>query len=394
MSLKGKKILIGISGCIAAYKICIVIRLLVKAGAEVKVILTKSGSQFVTKTTLETLSNNPVGTDLFSQDQFLSTHHISYAEWADLILLAPATGNLVGKISAGIADDLLTTIVMAQQSDVIIAPAMNTEMYLNPIVQRNIEKLKNLNYLFIEPTEGDLACETSGVGRLAEPQEIFAEIENYFASSCDLAGKKIIVTAGPTIEKIDPVRYISNFSSGKMGYAIARAAQARGAEVCLISGPTALDTPKGVKLVSINSASELQKAVEKEFSKTHVLVMTAAVADFRPTKFSKSKIPHPIPKEIKLTANPDILTGLGKKKKKNQMIIGFALEVGSAKKNALKKLKNKNLDLIVMNDPTVKGAEFGGDYNIATIFTAEGKETKLKKITKLSLANKILDHIN
>lgn len=393
MSLKNHKILLGISGGIAAYKSCLLIRLLVKAGAEVKVVLTKAGAQFVTKTTLETLSGNPVACEMFPPAQFVGTHHISYAEWADLIVLAPATANLIGKIANGIADDLLTTLVMAKQSAVMIAPAMNTEMYNNPIVQENIAKLKERGYLFLAPASGELACGSEGVGRLAEPEEIFTTIERYFQKSASLAGKRVVVTAGPTRERIDPVRYISNFSSGKMGYALATEAVDRGAEVVLISGLTALVAPAGVRLIPIESAAQLQKKVKSEFARADILIMAAAVADFRPAETAKRKLGDPVPAQIKLKPNPDILAEVGRSKKKSQVTVGFALEVGASKANALRKLKEKNLDLIVMNDPTVKGAEFGGDYNIATIFTGDGGEWQLARMTKRELAAVILDKI-
>lgn len=393
MSLKDRKIVLGISGCIAAYKACFLVRLLRKAGAEVKVVLTRSGSQFVTKTTLETLSGNPVALEMFSEDRFLATHHISYAEWADLILLAPATGNLIGKIAGGIADDLLTTIVMAKQSDVMIAPAMNTEMYNNPIVQANIKKLRDLGYLVIDPGSGELACETEGVGRLAEPEEIMAHLRPYFARSGELAGRKVVITAGPTIERIDPVRFISNFSSGKMGYALAEAAGERGAKVTLVSGPTALPTPFGANLVKVESATDMHREVKKAFRGAHILIMCAAVADFKPDKFSDKKLGHPVPKTLKLDANPDILADIGNHKKKSQITVGFALEVGAGEKNALRKLKEKNLDLIVMNDPTVKGAEFGGDSNLATIFDRNGGAEQLELMSKKDLADLILDRL-
>ncbi|MCK4858610.1 MAG: bifunctional phosphopantothenoylcysteine decarboxylase/phosphopantothenate--cysteine ligase CoaBC [candidate division Zixibacteria bacterium] len=393
MSLKNHKILLGISGGIAAYKSCLLIRLLVKAGAEVKVVLTKAGAQFVTKTTLETLSGNPVACEMFPPAQFVGTHHISYAEWADLIVLAPATANLIGKIANGIADDLLTTLVMAKQSAVMIAPAMNTEMYNNPIVQENIAKLKERGYLFLAPASGELACGSEGVGRLAEPEEIFTTIERYFQKSASLAGKRVVVTAGPTRERIDPVRYISNFSSGKMGYALATEAVDRGAEVVLISGLTALVAPAGVRLIPIESAAQLQKKVKSEFARADILIMAAAVADFRPAETAKRKLGDPVPAQIKLKPNPDILAEVGRSKKKSQVTVGFALEVGASKANALRKLKEKNLDLIVMNDPTVKGAEFGGDYNIATIYPGDGGEWQLARMTKRELAAVILDKI-
>jgi phosphopantothenoylcysteine decarboxylase/phosphopantothenate--cysteine ligase len=393
MSLENKKILLGISGCIAAYKACYLVRLLKKAGADVRVVLTKSATWFVTKTTLETLSNNPVAVEMFSEEKFFSTHHITYAEWADLILLAPATGNLIGKIANGIADDLLTTIVMAKQSDVMIAPAMNTQMYLNPIVQENISKLRRLGYHFIEPGSGELACETVGIGRLAEPEDIFDVVKLHFSRIGPLVGKKVVVTAGPTVERIDPVRYISNFSSGKMGYAIAEVAAERGGNVTLISGPTSLKPPVGVNLISVESAAQMQTELKKAFKSCHALIMAAAVADFRPAKPSKKKISHPTPKSVELRSNPDILAEIGNTKKQSQVTVGFALEVGGGKKSALAKLKAKNLDIIVMNDPTLPGAEFGGDSNIATIFDRKGGEQKLEQMSKHELAGVILDNV-
>ncbi len=393
MPLSGKKILLGVTGCIAAYKACYLVRYLKKAGAEVKVVLTESATKFVTVTTLETLSDNPVAVEMFPPERFVATHHISYAEWADLIVIAPATGNIIGKIANGIGDDLLTTIVMAKQSDVMIATAMNTEMFNNPLVQENIAKLQKLGYLFIMPETGELACHTVGVGRLEEPENIFKHIEEYFGQPRSLSGTRIIVTAGPTVERIDPVRFISNFSSGKMGYALATEAARRGADVTLISGPTALATPTGVRRIDIESARELLEATKAEYPKGDVLIMAAAVADYRPAKYSKKKLSHPTTEKIDLAANSDILAELGKMKKKSQINVGFALEVDSDIENARKKLKAKNLDLIVMNNPTSKGIEFGGDYNIATMITPGGKAISLEKMTKAQLAARILDKI-
>ena len=393
MRLQNKKILLGISGCIAAYKSCFLVRLLKKEGAQVKVVLTKSATEFVTKTTLETLSDNPVALEMFPPDRFVSTHHISYAEWADLIVLAPATGNLIGKIAGGIADDLLTTIVMAKQSDVMIAPAMNTEMYNNPIVQENISKLTKLGYIFVAPGSGELACETVGVGRLEEPEVILQRIIEYFSAGKTLTGQRVVVTAGPTIERIDPVRYISNFSSGKMGYAIAAEAASRGAEVLLISGPTALTVPDAVNRIEIESATDLLAQLKAQLRKSDVLIMSAAVADFRPSAVAKEKLPHATLPKLSLQHNPDILQEISKLKNKPKLTVGFALEVGSSKKSAIQKMKDKHLDMIVMNDPTKAGVEFGGDYNIATIFTSGGKELKLEKMTKRQLAAVILDQV-
>lgn len=393
MPLSGKKILLGITGCIAAYKACYLVRYLKKAGAEVKVVMTQSAAKFVTVTTLETLSDNPVAVEMFPADRFVATHHISYAEWADLIVIAPATGNFIGKIANGIGDDLLTTIVMARQSDVMIATAMNTEMFINPIVQENIAKLQKLGYLFIMPESGELACHTVGVGRLEEPEDIFQRIVTYFEKSKTLNGKRVIVTAGPTVERIDPVRFISNFSSGKMGYALAQEAVQRGANVTLISGPTPLAAPLGVKRIDIESAQELFEAVKAEYAKADILIMAAAVADYRPAKYSKKKLSHPTPQSIELAANADILAEIGKLKKKSQINVGFALEVDSNTDNARKKLKAKNLDMIIMNNPTMPGIEFGGDFNIATMITPGGKAVTLEKMSKVQLAAKIFDRV-
>ncbi len=393
MSLQGKKILLGITGCIAAYKACYLVRYLKKAGADVKVVLTESATKFVTVTTLETLSDNPVAVEMFPADRFVSTHHISYAEWADLILVAPATGNFIGKVANGIADDLLTTIVMAKQSDVMIATAMNTEMFNNPIVQENIDKLQRLGYVFIMPESGELACKTVGVGRLEEPENIYQRVAEYFASSQSLAGRRVIVTAGPTVERIDPVRYLSNFSSGKMGYALAAEAARRGATVTLISGPTSLAIPTGVDRVDIESSAQLQKELTKRFTKCDILIMAAAVADYRPAKYSKEKLSHPTPEAIVLAGNPDILATIGKSKRIGQITVGFALETDSNEAKAVAKLKAKKLDMIVLNNPTLPGSEFGGDSNEATLIRKSGKPTKLERMTKAKLAGVILDEI-
>lgn len=393
MSVAGKKILLGITGCIAAYKSCYLIRLLKKAGAEVKVVLTRSGAEFVTKTTLETLSDNPVATEMFPQGRFSSTHHISYAEWADLIVIAPATGNFLGKVAGGIADDLLTTVVMAKQSDVMIATAMNTEMFCNPIVQENIEKLQLLGYQFIMPESGELACKTVGVGRLAEPEVIFERLNAYFATGKSLNDKRVVVTAGPTIERLDPVRYISNFSSGKMGYAIASEAAHRGAEVLLVSGPTSLAAPAGVKRIDVESAEQMLTAVREHFERADAAIFCAAVADFQPAEYSKEKIPHPALKSVALKANPDIAAELGKAKTASQITVGFALETDSNQKRANEKLKAKHLDFIVMNNPTLPGIEFGSESNAATLIFADGHVEDQAKMSKRQLAGIILDRI-
>jgi phosphopantothenoylcysteine decarboxylase/phosphopantothenate--cysteine ligase len=308
-------------------------------------------------------------------------------------VVAPATGNFIGKVAAGIADDLLTTIVMAKQSDVIIATAMNTEMFCNPIVQRNIEKLALLGYHFVMPESGELACKTVGVGRLAEPEDICERIEQYFSTSKSLAGKKLVVTAGPTIERLDPVRYISNFSSGKMGYAIAAEAAARGAETVLISGPTALGVPAGVTRFNVEAAEQMLTVVTEHFDNADATILCAAVADFRPAHYSNEKIPHTAPGSIPLKANPDIAAEIGKMKRSGQITVGFALETDSDQKRAEEKLRSKNLDFIVMNNPTVAGVEFGSDDNIATLIFADGKIERFDRLSKRKLAGILIDRI-
>jgi len=390
--LANRKIVLGLSGCIAAYKAAYLVRLLKKEGADVRVVMTAAAEKFITRLTMETLSDNPAYCEMFPEQGYYSTHHISLAEWADLILLAPASGNLIGKIANGIADDLLTTVIMAAQSPVMIAPSMNTHMYENPAVKENIAKLKQRGCKFVQPEVGDLACHTHGVGRLAEPLDILEAIITHFGSMADLDGLKILVTAGPTVEYIDAVRYISNPSSGRMGYALAKKAMLRGAGVTLVSGPVNLDAPEGVKLVKVTSAKEMLQKTSENFENCDMLFMAAAVSDYAPAETAQQKIKKSS-EPLKLTLQPqaDILLELSKTKK-DQVVVGFAMETENELENATSKLKKKKLDLIIVNNVTEKGAGFAVETNKVTILDKNGNIEKPPLMTKEKLADIIIDH--
>jgi len=391
--LKGKKIILGISGGISAYKAAEVCRRLKKLGAEVQVVMTQAGTRFITSLTMETLSENEVITEMFPQHRMVGTRHINLAQWADLVLVAPATYNLIGKISSGMADDILTTVISSTKAPVFLAPAMNVNMYENPICQQNIEKLKKLGYRFIEPGVGDLACGTVGRGRMAEPEEIQNEVIKILVEKKDLLGKSILVTASRTEEPIDAVRFLSNRSSGKMGYAIAEEAFRRGAKVTLISGPSNLIPSSGINLVKVRTAQEMYKAVQKSFGKSDALIMASAVSDFTPQKISSGKIKkEDVELDLKLKPTPDILKEMGRKKGK-KILVGFAMETEDEIKNAKLKLKEKNLDLVVVNNPNLQGAGFEVDTNIVTLIDKKGKIEKLPLMSKKELAEKIIDRI-
>jgi phosphopantothenoylcysteine decarboxylase/phosphopantothenate--cysteine ligase len=391
-SLHGKKILLGVTGCIAAYKSCLIVRELIKRGADVKVVMTPSATQFIAPLTLATLSQNEVIVNTFPATQKdgtkLSTWHIDYALWADLMLIAPATINTIAKISYGFADTALTTLVTALRSPLMIAPAADVDMYNNSINKENLAKLEGLGHYIIYPESGELASGLSGEGRLAEVNKIIDNVELVFSGYLkDLMGKKILVSAGPTYEDIDPVRFIGNRSSGKMGYAIARAAYLRGAEVTLISGPSSQYSYHEIKLIKVRSASEMEKAVNKEIDKHNLLIMSAAVSDFRPIKTASNKIKKEKGiMDLKLELNPDILSSINSKKVK---VIGFALETHNELSNAKKKLKEKHLDMIVLNSPG-KETGFEVDTNKITILKKDGKSIKLPLLSKFQVANKIL----
>ncbi|MBN8199530.1 MULTISPECIES: bifunctional phosphopantothenoylcysteine decarboxylase/phosphopantothenate--cysteine ligase CoaBC [Bacillaceae] len=390
--LSGKKILLCVTGGIAVYKAAALTSKLTQAGAHVKVILSESAAKFVAPLTFQALSRHDVYTDTFDEKDSKVIAHIDLADWADLILVAPATANVIGKLANGIADNMITTTLLAASSPIWIAPAMNVHMYSHPAVQKNIETLYRFGCRFIEPSEGYLACGYVGKGRLEEPEKITETIGEFFKSSrLDLTGRKLVITAGPTREKIDPVRYITNHSSGKMGYAIAEAAVSAGAEVVLISGPVTINAPAGLKLIRVESAEEMYQAAISEFDLADVVIKTAAVSDYRPKVPSDQKMKkQPGDEVLELERTKDILFELGQKKKK-QILIGFAAETEQVDEYAQGKLKRKNADMIVANNVTAEGAGFGTDTNIVTFFKKDGSLEKLPLMSKKDVAVKILE---
>lgn len=391
MAENSKSVVLGVSGGIACYKAVELVRLLVKAGHRVQVIMTRGAMEFVTPLTFQTLSGNPVATETFNLTQESEIGHINLADSARLLVIAPATANIIGKIANGIADDLLTTVIMATQAPVLIAPAMNIHMYDNPILQENLRKLRRVGYHVMEPAEGFLACGYEGKGRLPDPEQIADEIDRLLKEK-DLMGERFLVSAGPSREPLDPVRYLSNRSSGKMGYALARAAARRGAEVVLVSGPTALDCPAGVRRVPVTTAAQMREAVLSEFATATAVVMAAAVADYRPVVTAAHKIKRDKgAMELRLEPNPDIVKELGQNKD-GKVLIGFAAETQDLTANAAKKLRDKNLDMIVANNVAEAGSGFDGDTNIATILDRTGASQALPLMSKDDLANCIFDH--
>ena len=394
--LVNKKIILGVCGGIAAYKAIELLRLLTKAGADVHIIMTRAAQEFVAPLTFQTLSSNPVHTELFNLIAEREIGHISLADRADLFMVVPATANIIGKIAAGIADDMLTTTVMATKAPVLFAPAMNVNMFTNPIYRENEQKLRALGYLFEAPVSGSLACGWEGEGKLASPEVIF-EAAVAALTKKDLTGRTILVTAGPTREEIDPVRYISNHSSGKMGYALARAARRRGAQVVLVTGPTALATPVGVTVVPVMSAMEMQEAVMAHVAVCDVVIKAAAVADYRPATRNSTKIKKKADwATIELVKNPDILAGLGGMDcglKHRPFLVGFAAETDSLTENAAKKLSEKKLDMIVANDVSQVDAGFNVDTNRAVLLFKDGGSTLCELMSKEQLAGTILDQI-
>lgn len=422
--LQNKTIIIGVTGGIAAYKACDVVSKLRKLGASVHVMMTKAACKFVAPLTFQTLSNHFVISDMFAEPKTWEIEHISLAKKADLMVIVPATANVIGKIASGIADDMLTTTVMASRSPVMFAPAMNTGMYRNPIVQENIRKLKALGYPFIEPVCGMLACGDEGEGKLADVDTIVKSIEAFLAEQKqnphsqmketafpkitnhetlsstsntvpqDLTGKKILVTAGPTREPIDPVRYITNRSSGKMGYAIAAQAAKRGADVTLISGPTVLEAPAGVRtIVRVETAAQMYQAVMEAFPDHDAVIQSAAVADYKPKQYSNSKIKKSDDDlYIDLERTQDIAYELGKMKG-DTILVGFAAETDNVTEHAVQKIRKKNFDFIVANDVTRAGAGFATDTNIITIIDAQGNRHEYPQLLKTEAADIILDAV-
>lgn len=390
--LTDKTVVLGVGGGIAAYKAGEITRLLVQRGAKVRVMMTPNAREFITPLTLQTLSQNAVATDTFSLTQESQIGHIRLADAADLILIAPATADLIAKAAVGIADDIVTTVLLATRAKVAFAPAMNVHMYAHPTVQGNLATLRSRGVSIIEPGEGDLACGYEGKGRLEDPAIIVEELERMLAPR-DLEGQRILVTAGPTQEAIDPVRFVSNRSSGKMGFAIARAAVARGAEVRMVAGPSSLPTPRGVERFDTINAADMLSATSRNFPWCTALVMAAAIADFRPANPASNKLKkNSRGLDLKMMSIADELPRLAAKRG-SRVMIGFAAETNELEANARDKLKRKGLDLIVANDVTQQGAGFGGDTNIVTLITPDGVAHSHPKLSKDEVADLILDRL-
>lgn len=386
-------VVLGVTGGIAVYKALDVISALRKKDVDVRVIMTKSATEFVTPLTFQSMSQNIVTTDMFAEPKAWEIQHISLAKRADVFLVAPATANIIGKVANGIADDMLSTTIMATRAKVVFAPAMNTNMYTNPIVKENIAKLKKLGYEFIEPASGRLACGDEGKGKLAPASDIVEKVLSELYDKKDLIGKKVLVTAGPTRANIDPVRFISNRSTGKMGYAIAEEARDRGAEVVLVSGPTNEAAPYGINVIKINTNEEMRSEVLKHFETSDIVIKSAAVADYKAKEYSENKIKKGNGDlEIILTRDNDILKELGEKKS-GQILVGFAAESQNVIENAKGKLIKKNLDYIVANDITSKDSGFASNDNRVTIVTREGQELSLEKMSKREVARNLFDII-
>jgi len=391
MRLKGKDVVIGVTGGIAAYKACELVSRLVKEGASVYVVMTANAVRFVAPLTFETLSNHPVVTDTFDRPQTWEVEHIALAKRAALFCVAPATANILAKMAHGIADDMLSTTLLATKAPVLVAPAMNTGMWTAPVTQENLAVLKQRGVYQVGPGAGRLACGDAGAGRMAEPVEILEEIVRILSEPEDLKGKKVLVTAGPTRERLDPVRYMTNDSSGKMGYAIAEAAQKRGADVTLVTGPVALTPPAGVAVERVESTCQLYDAVTRLAPSQDVVIQAAAPADYRFSQTSDQKMKKQGGEGLTLTLveNPDIAAAIGRKKKPGQVFIGFAAETENLLENAKRKLDKKNLDMVVANDVTKPGAGFNVDTNIAALITRE-EIVELPLQSKRALADEIL----
>jgi len=387
-------VVLGVTGGIAAYKACELLRLLQKGGAEVQVIMTKNACEFVNPLTFETLSGYPVVTDTFNRPERWSVEHVAMAKWADLFVIAPATANILAKMAAGIADDMLSTTVLATSAPVLVAPAMNSGMYLNAATQANMSLLHSRGIHFVDPASGYLACGDTGVGKLAPVEEIAARCFELLGKGQDLAGLRVLVTAGPTREMLDPVRYITNRSSGKMGYALAAAAKARGAEVTLLTGPVSLSAPAGVRVVPFLTTADLLEAMLKYAGDCDVIIQAAAPADYRPEAVAQQKIKKKSGEPFVLTMveNPDVAATVGAMKKEEQTFVGFAAETENVLEHAVGKLQKKHLDLIVANDVTAPGAGFDVDTNIVTLIARDHQQS-LPLATKREVADAILDEV-
>ncbi len=391
MGIAGKSVVLGVSGGIAAYKSAELVRALVKLGAKVRVLMTRNATEFITPLTLQTLSGNPVGTSLFDLTQESEIGHINLADSADVILVAPATANVVAKMAHGMADDLLTTVLLATRAPIVVAPAMNVHMFENVAVQENLTKIRERGVIVVEPAVGSLACGYEGPGRLPEPGVLLAEAARAISTQ-DLKGEKVVVSAGPNRESLDPVRFISNRSTGRMGYALARAAWIRGADVELISGPTTLETPHGVTRTDVTTAEQTRRAVLSAFKKATVLLMAAAVADYRPKVAALQKLKKTDrPRRLELVRTADILGELPARRGK-RIVVGFAAETNDMVENATRKLTDKRLDLVVANDVSRSDAGFEVDTNAVTLVDANGEEP-LKLASKDEIADSVLDRV-
>ncbi|MGI6664109.1 MAG: bifunctional phosphopantothenoylcysteine decarboxylase/phosphopantothenate--cysteine ligase CoaBC [Christensenellaceae bacterium] len=390
--IKGKHIVVGVTGGIAAYKAAALVSGLKKAGAEVRVCMTENACQFVAPLTFETLSAAPVVTDTFTRERPYEVEHVSLGKWADMIVVAPATANIIAKAAQGIADDFLSTLLLAARAEVMFAPAMNTAMLHHPATEANMQTLGARGVYFIAPGTGMLACGDMGDGRMAEPEEIIAVIKHYFTAKNDFAGKRILVTAGPTRERIDDVRFLSNRSSGKMGYEMARAAARRGAEVTLISGPVDLVAPAGVTVVPVESAQEMYEACMARFDEMDIVIKAAAVADYTPEVKLDGKMKKAEDFSLSLIRTADILRDMGEKKT-HQILVGFAAETADLEKYAQEKVVKKNLDMIAANDVSRQDIGFGADENQMILYLKDGTKIELEKTTKAGIANRILDEI-
>ena len=393
--LKGKKIVLGVTGGIAVYKAVDLVSKLRKEGADVRVVMTESAAKFVTPLTFKEISGNTVAVSMWAEDQEFHVEHIALADWADLMIIAPATANILAKAANGIADDLLSTVILASKTPIVLCPAMNCQMYINPITQDNLKKLSDYGFIIMQPATGYLACGTSGVGRLPEPAEIIAFTKNFIShKEGDLKGLKILVTAAGTREPIDPVRFVGNRSSGKMGYAVAQAASERGADVVLVSGPSSLTPPANVEVINVETTREMMNAVLAKYAEMDIVIKAAAVADYCPHEVAEQKIKKATDDAltIVLDKNPDILKKLGELKTR-QFLVGFAAETQNLLANATEKIKKKNLDMIVANDVTVAGAGFNYDTNVVKFLFPNGEVKSLEKMSKLEVAQALLNEV-
>ena len=391
--LKGKKIVLGITGSIAAYKSCLIIRALIKHGAEVQVVITPSGKEFITPITLSALTHKPVISEFFSQRDGTWHSHVDLGLWADAMLIAPCTASTLGKMAHGVADNMLITTYLSMKAPVFIAPAMDLDMFQHPSTQANLQQLKSYGNHIIEPASGFLASGLEGKGRMEEPERIVEQLDKFFNSTADLQGKHIMITAGPTYEKIDPVRFIGNYSSGKMGYALAEECYRRGAEVTLISGPVSLSCSEGIKRINVESCKEMYEQATKAFPQQHAVILCAAVADFKRENVAETKLKRE--KDdllLRLKPTQDISSTLGKMKTSDQHIVAFALETNDEEQNAKHKLEKKNADFIVMNSTRNPGTTFQSDENQITIIHKEGKKEYAKK-PKTDVAKDIVDEL-